>query len=647
MLQIATAPCASAYTALIGWQPSTGSATGYAVSVQYDGQTDNPPADVGLPPTEADGTIRLMVMGLPLGPTAYFSVLAYNDAGVFSAPSRVLAIDYAAVAEVVDSDGDGLLDADEDIDLDQLIDPGETDPNNPDTDGDGISDGDELDDGGDPTSGPPTTPPPTPDGEGEDLDNDGLMGATDPCPVDPRNLCVGPVAHDEASGDLIRINANVSENECTGQKIDCNGDRWSADGGYNQPEKGRSCDLDGGGEACVIGGIAQLFGCDDEETEDLFQCEHSDRRSEPHLFYDFAVADGTYVLNLYFANTYSGTRLIGERVFDIFAEGALLTKDFDQVAAAGGDARAVVRSYVIEVEDGNGLSFHFERIRQAPSVKAIELLHYDAPTQPPPTTPPDSTTTTTTTLAAVTTTTTTTTTLAPGATSTTTTTTTTTTMQPVSGCDDCDNDGLGALEDPCPNDPRNACYGYVATDRSYRRIVRINADPSDSDCAGSYRACDGNMWLRDFGYKDAGRGRDCDGSGDEFHGECVISGIEASFGCESAATSELFRCAHRARRWGDDLEYRFDVDDGEYLLNLMFANIHRSGSNAGDRLFDIEVEGTTAYARFDTVVAAGDTQTAVTRSVVVQVSDGNGLDITLRAVKGRVSINALELLQRK
>lgn len=47
----------------------------------------------------------------------------------------------------VDSDGDGLLDIYEDLNQNCLLDPGETDPFNPDTDGDGLLDGDEDADG--------------------------------------------------------------------------------------------------------------------------------------------------------------------------------------------------------------------------------------------------------------------------------------------------------------------------------------------------------------------------------------------------------------------------------------------------------------------------------------------------------------------
>ena len=51
---------------------------------------------------------------------------------------------------LVDTDGDGLDDNEENINLNDVVDAGETDPSNPDTDGDGLSDGDEVTAGSDP-----------------------------------------------------------------------------------------------------------------------------------------------------------------------------------------------------------------------------------------------------------------------------------------------------------------------------------------------------------------------------------------------------------------------------------------------------------------------------------------------------------------
>jgi len=85
-----------------------------------------------------------------------------------------------ARVEVADLDGDGLPDSVEDRDGDGVVDPGETDPLNPDTDGDGVPDGEEdrnrngrVDDG-------ETSP------LNVDSDGDGIYDGADASPLPPR-----------------------------------------------------------------------------------------------------------------------------------------------------------------------------------------------------------------------------------------------------------------------------------------------------------------------------------------------------------------------------------------------------------------------------------------------------------------------------
>lgn len=90
------------------------------------------------------------------------------------------ACDPNAAATACDSDGDGLNNGEED--------DNNTDPDNPDTDNDGIDDGDEIDDGDDPTD--PCSPNPNAtscDPEAPDTDDDNIPDDTDQNPVDPCN----------------------------------------------------------------------------------------------------------------------------------------------------------------------------------------------------------------------------------------------------------------------------------------------------------------------------------------------------------------------------------------------------------------------------------------------------------------------------
>lgn len=94
-------------------------------------------------PAAADERIHFAVTDLLVGPTAIFSITSQIDSNE-SPRSNEMQLTYATVARYIDSDGDGLLDFEEDTDLDLIHDPGETDSRNPDTDGDGLSDGEEV-----------------------------------------------------------------------------------------------------------------------------------------------------------------------------------------------------------------------------------------------------------------------------------------------------------------------------------------------------------------------------------------------------------------------------------------------------------------------------------------------------------------------
>jgi hypothetical protein len=233
---------------------------------------------------------------------------------------------------------------------------------------------------GEPTTTITTTTSTTTTLGGDDADNDGLPEASDPCPQDARNACFGPAAVDMATQLEIRINANASTaDECSGDRTDCNGDVWYGDFGYNDGGGHSDCRLNGGEPGCVIAGLTAIFGCEDDATEDLLQCEHFDRPTEPELSYAFDVPDGTYLVNLFFANTIEETAEIGDRVFDIVVEGETVYAGFDQVAAAGGSGIAVVRSAIVTVGDGDGLTIAFGHVTENPAIKAIEVLAQPAP----------------------------------------------------------------------------------------------------------------------------------------------------------------------------------------------------------------------------------------------------------------------------
>jgi len=211
---------------------------------------------------------------------------------------------------------------------------------------------------------------------GGDTDNDGLPSGVDPCPDEALNRCAGIIAIDGLTLRDIRINA-VNPGDplyafCSGERVDCNGDLWERDFGWNHQAAAFACNL--GEEACAIEGVEDVFGCTDENTALLFRCEHYGSPILSNLTYSFAVADGSYIVNLLFGNIYDQTAAAGSRVFDVAIESQLVLDDFDQVIAAGGSGRAVARSLLVDVSGGDGLQIEFIPGVQNPAIKGIEVL---------------------------------------------------------------------------------------------------------------------------------------------------------------------------------------------------------------------------------------------------------------------------------
>ena len=126
---------------------------------------------------------------------------------------------------------------------------------------------------------------------------------------------------------------------------------WSADTGYN-----------GGSVYAVQNVIANTT------TQPLYQTE---RYGSGTLQYQFAVANGSYTVNLKFAEIYFNTA--GQRVFNILINGQPVQSNFDIVAAAGGSFRAIDLSYPVSVTGGQ-ITIQLTPLVNNPKISAIEIL---------------------------------------------------------------------------------------------------------------------------------------------------------------------------------------------------------------------------------------------------------------------------------
>jgi len=90
--------------------------------------------------------------------------------------------------------------------------------------------------------------------------------------------------------------------------------------------------------------------------------------------------------------------------------------------------------------------------------------------------------------------------------------------------------------------------------------------------------------------------------------------------------------------------YRFDLANGTYRVDLQFAEIQLG--KAGERRFDVSIEGDWVLTGFDIYAAAGGRNVALDRSFVVTVTDGH-LDIGFVPQKGsrQAVVNAILVTQ--
>jgi hypothetical protein len=142
-----------------------------------------------------------------------------------------------------------------------------------------------------------------------------------------------------------------------GEYTDSNGDVWSADFGFNTGSKSST--------SVAISGT---------EDDALFQTQRWDGKTGEELKYSFDVPNGNYVVNLYFAENYTGALRQGARVFDVLLEGSNVERNFDIYSVAGANT-AHIRSYEVSVVDGQ-LNMEFLHGVENPTISAIEVFSH-------------------------------------------------------------------------------------------------------------------------------------------------------------------------------------------------------------------------------------------------------------------------------
>jgi hypothetical protein len=140
LLLLSASAHAGTYTARLRWQPiADPGVAGYRVYTRLANGSYGAGQDVGKPAPGGDGAIAVQVPALNVEGDYAFAVTTYTSTAE-SPRSNERALGYTQVAPVVDSDADGLTDAQEDTNLNRNVDAGESNPDDADSDNDGVGD---------------------------------------------------------------------------------------------------------------------------------------------------------------------------------------------------------------------------------------------------------------------------------------------------------------------------------------------------------------------------------------------------------------------------------------------------------------------------------------------------------------------------
>ncbi len=169
-----------------------------------------------------------------------------------------------------------------------------------------------------------------------------------------------------------------------------------------------------------------------------------------------------------------------------------------------------------------------------------------------------------------------------------------------------------------PNTATNSSTPMNENSSTSTNEIRIN-------CGGtSYTSAQGVVWSTDFGYNT---------NSDSYAATQNISDTQ---------DPELYQ----TERYGKEVRYSLPIANGQYTLRLHFAEIYVT--QAGERFFNVEVEGETVFRNFDIAREAGAANRALARTLPVNVTDGT-MDIRLSnhqpTVPQGAKINAIEIIR--
>jgi autotransporter family porin len=104
----------------------------------------------------------------------------------------------------------------------------------------------------------------------------------------------------------------------------------------------------------------------------IYQTEHYGMTSA-----SYPVPNGTYMVKLHFAETFSGITGPGQRVFTVTLNGNTVLSNFDVYAQAGGADTALLETFLVTATNGQ-ITITFTPSRENPEINGIEIVSQSA-----------------------------------------------------------------------------------------------------------------------------------------------------------------------------------------------------------------------------------------------------------------------------
>ena len=114
----------------------------------------------------------------------------------------------------------------------------------------------------------------------------------------------------------------------------------------------------------------------DKVTFDVvFGQERFDLEAAPAMEYNIPVNNGTYEVRLYFANSFDGTSVATQRIFDVLIEGTIIWDNLDLIPTFGHQVAGMLK-HELEITDG-AINISFDHLNENPLLNAIEVYRVD------------------------------------------------------------------------------------------------------------------------------------------------------------------------------------------------------------------------------------------------------------------------------